>query len=118
MATANNQVFLRGRLAAEVQCRELPSGDEISVFRLVVERPPGERARVDSLDCAASSARVRRVLSRAVAGDELELTGALHRRFWRGPSGTASRYEVQVDTAKLTSRRRSGASPARTRASA
>ena len=118
MSADNNQVYLRGRLAADAQIRELPSGDEITVFRVVVERPPGSRARVDSLDCAASSARARRVLARAVAGDELELTGALHRRFWRGPSGPASRYEVEIVSAKLTTRRRSGASPSRTRASA
>jgi len=113
----NNEVYLRGRLAAEAENSELPSGLEITVFRIVVDRPPGARVRVDSLDCATSAARARRVLARAVAGDELELTGSLHRRFWRGPAGTASRYEVEVDTAKLTSRRRSGASPARTRAS-
>jgi single-strand DNA-binding protein len=118
MESDNNQVFLRGRLSGDVHTRELPSGDEIAVFRVIVERPPGSRARVDTLDCAASAARARRVLARAVEGDELEVTGALHRRFWRGASGLASRYEVEVGSAKLTTRRRSGASPNQTRASA
>ena len=114
----DNQVFLRGRLGAPAQPRDLPSGDVLYAFRLTVARPPGSRARVDSIDCAATSARVRRVLDRADTGDELELTGQLHRRFWRGSGGLASRYEVEVLTARLTARRRSGASRAPTRASA
>jgi single-strand DNA-binding protein len=105
----DNQVFLRGRLGGAPQERELPSGDVMSSFRLSVARPPGGRARVDSIDCAATGARVRRVLDRAHEGDELEVTGELHRRFWRGPAGLASRYEVEVRTARLMPRRRTSA---------
>lgn len=113
---ANNHVLLRGRLGAEVVRRELPSGDELSSFRLTVARPSG-RVRVDSVDCSATAAKVRRVLDRATPGDEIEVTGALRRRFWRGPLGLMSRYEVEVFTAKITSRRRSDAAPGRKRAS-
>jgi single-strand DNA-binding protein len=113
----DNQVFLRGRLAAPPEIRELPSGDEICSFRLTVRRPPGDRVRVDSVDCSTTRARVRRTVERAAPGDQFELTGSLHRRFWRGAAGVASRYEVDVSTAKITGRQ-SGASPARMRASA
>jgi single-strand DNA-binding protein len=113
----DNQVFLRGRLGAPAQLRELPSGDTLCSFRVTVPRPPGSRARVDSIDCAATTARVRRVLDRAQQGDELELTGRLQRRFWRSATGLASKYEVEVQSARVSSRRRSDASPARTRAS-
>jgi single-strand DNA-binding protein len=105
----DNQVFLRGKLAAEVTVRPLPSGDELCAFRLTVARPPGTRVRVDSVDCSTTRARVRRTLERGVPGDEFELSGSLHRRFWRGPSGPSSRYEVDVTSARLSSRRRSGA---------
>ena len=119
MATEpNNQIYLRGRLGADVVRRELPSGDPLSSFRLTVERAPGSRVRVDSIDCSASTAKVRRVLDRLAQGDEVEVTGALRRRFWRGPGGLGSRYEVEVSTAKVMSRRRTDATPARTRVSA
>jgi single-strand DNA-binding protein len=114
----NNDVRLRGRLAAEPETRTLPSGDEICVFRVNVPREPGERVRVDSIDCATTNGRVRRSLARAVAGDEIAVSGQLRRRFWRSGSGLASRYEVAVTGLKLLSRRRSAASPARTPASA
>jgi single-strand DNA-binding protein len=104
---SDNQVFLRGRLAAEPMLRTLPSGDELLSFRLTVARPAGDRARVDSLDCATTKARVRRTVIRAEPGDEIEVAGSLHRRFWRSAGGLGSRYEVAVDSAKLSSRQRS-----------
>lgn len=91
-----NTVHLRGRLASPPSPRELPSGDELWAFRLTVARPSGERGRVDSIDCSTTRARVQRVLERASLGDTVDVTGALRRRFWRGASGLASRYEVEV----------------------
>ena len=60
-----NDVHLRGRVSATPEVRELPSGDAVVVFRLVVDRPPGSAtartsARVDTLDCAAFKADLRR----------------------------------------------------------
>jgi single-strand DNA-binding protein len=108
---SDNAVFLRGRLAAEPLTRELPSGDEILTFRLTVDRPPGDeaRSRVDSIDCATVVARARRSVERAQPGDVLEVTGALHRRFWRSSAGLGSRYEVMVSSARSARRRRSDA---------
>ena len=108
----NNEVRLRGRLAAESVVRVLPSGDEICTFRVNVAREPTQRVRVDSIDCASVDPRVRRSLARALPGDEIAVSGQLHRRFWRSGNGLASRYEVTVTSAKLTTRRRSGASAA------
>ena len=39
--TTRNEVLLLGRLSVAPEPRELPSGDEITTFRLVVDRPPG-----------------------------------------------------------------------------
>ena len=108
----DNDVFLRGRLAAEPETRVLPSGDEIWTFRLTVDRAEDRKqtkARVDSIDCATHSARVRRCLDRACPGDQLEINGSLQRRFWRSAAGLGSRYEVVVGAARLTRRRRNDA---------
>ncbi len=100
-----NEVRLVGRLAAEPVPRELPSGDLLVTFRLVVARPTAGRApgagsarspSVDTIDCAAWRKDVQRGLRRAAAGDVLEVQGALRRRFWRSAGGPASRSEVEV----------------------
>lgn len=112
----DNDVFLRGRLATEPVIRELPSGDELWSFRLTVRR--SDSTRVDSIECATTNARCKRALSRAQPGDEMEVSGSLRRRFWRSATGPASRYEVEVATARVSARRRSGAARGRTPASA
>ena len=99
-----NEVVLQGRLAAAPVERELPSGDAITTWRLVVprtsgQRPPPEGVRVtsvDTLDCVAWTPAARRGIRRAEAGDLLAVEGALRRRFWRAGSGVASRCEVEV----------------------
>ena len=105
-ARGDNDVFLRGRLAAEPVLRQLPSGDELCSFRITVARPEAERGRVDSIDCAATTARVRRSVQAAAPGDVLEVSGCLRRRFWRSAAGLGSRYEVQVRSVGRVRRRR------------
>jgi single-strand DNA-binding protein len=100
-----NEVHLVGRLAAPPESRELPSGDVLLSFRLVVGRGPrgarrGASARtptVDTLDCAVWRADLQRRAARLDEGDVLEVHGSLRRRFWRSGAGTpASRSEVEV----------------------
>jgi len=95
-----NDVTLAGRLPAAPEERELPSGDKLGTFRVVVSRPPrpGSRApSVDSIECSAWSAPARRTVLGWSPGDVVEITGALRRRFWRGAAGgAASRTEVEV----------------------
>lgn len=109
-----NEVALVGRLAAEPESRELPSGSVIMTFRLVVRREPEprERARqgegraptVDTLDCVAWRADLRRQLARWHPGDVVELDGTLRRRFWRSPGGPASRTEVEAHRVRRVAR--------------
>jgi single-strand DNA-binding protein len=108
-----NSVILQGILAAEPVTRTLPSGDQIVSFRVNVRRPAGTvragRVGVDSIDSAAGTAAVRRILDRVRPGDCVHVGGRLQRRFWRAPAGVASRYEVEVSTLKritLAKRRR------------
>jgi single-strand DNA-binding protein len=98
-----NSVHLRGLLADEVRTRTLPSGDELCIFRLTVRRPAASargRTKVDSIDCASASKSVRRAALHAQPGDVVEVSGRLQRRFWRGPAGLASRYEVEASSFK------------------
>ena len=50
-----NDLLLRGRVSAEATKKELPSGDKVVEFRLIVTRT--EREGVDTLDIAAWSAK-------------------------------------------------------------
>lgn len=98
-STTRNEVLLVGRLAADPVSRELPSGDLLTSFRLVVTRrqaAPQRGAGLDTIDCVARAAGVRRAAGAWRAGDVLELQGALRRRFFRTPAGVGSRYEVEV----------------------
>ncbi|NHC47084.1 single-stranded DNA-binding protein [Motilibacter aurantiacus] len=105
VAAHRNEVMLVGRLAASAQERELPSGDLVVTVRLVVDRPPRSRGRaraaVDALECcSAFRADVRRRALAWAAGDVVQVEGALRRRFWRSPTGPASRGEVEVEWAR------------------
>ncbi|MGY1634348.1 single-stranded DNA-binding protein [Geodermatophilus sp. SYSU D01186] len=91
-----NDVVLRGRLSAPAELRSLPSGDTLVTFRLVVRRPePRERGQtVDVLTCVTYDRGLQRRAAAWEAGDVVEVEGALQRRFWRTPTGTASVCEV------------------------
>ena len=107
---ARNEVALTGRVAAPAQERTLPSGDVLLSWRLVVDRPAralpaGSRAAmVDTLDCVAFLARVRRTAGTFERGDVVRVEGALRRRFWRAGPAAASRCEVEVARAKRVRR--------------
>ena len=102
---STNQVQLQGRLADAPERRELPSGDEVVTFRLVVTRAATStssrqsRSTVDTIDCTIWSGRLRRTSGTWKPGDILNVEGALRRRFWRSPAGPRSRYDVEVTAA-------------------
>jgi single-strand DNA-binding protein len=105
-------VVLVGRVPAPPEERELPSGDVLVTWRLVVARPPGRRppegvrpTTVDTLDCVAWTAPTRRAASALVPDDVVEVSGALRRRFWRAGAGAASRCEVEASSVRRVSRR-------------
>ena len=109
---ARNEVLLVGRMATEARAVELPSGDQLTSFRLVVDRSTSKRpARegvkvptVDSLDCVAWTAGLQRTARSWQPGDMVEVQGAVHRRFFRTAGGVQSRWEVEVARAKRVSR--------------
>ena len=110
-----NEVRLAGTVSGEPEQRVLPSGDELCVVRVVVPRR-GVRARsdgrrspsVDVVDCCAWEARPRRTIAGWSAGDEVEVTGALRRRFYRIGGVATSRVEVEISSARRVRRARTG----------
>lgn len=112
VAAAVNEVRLVGRVSRTPEARELPSGDVVWTFRVVVARPPTQdgraRAPVDALECAAWTGRVRRSVAGWAAGDVVEVTGALRRRFFRAAGAAASRVEVEVSGGRLIRRAANG----------
>lgn len=109
---SHNEVRLVGRLRGGPEQRELPSGDVLVAFKVVVDRPAPNRplpagvrlVSVDTVPCVAWAAGVRRTASGWEDGDVVEVTGALRRRFWRVGAGAASQTEVEVLSARRLSR--------------
>ncbi|HEX8780488.1 MAG TPA: single-stranded DNA-binding protein [Nocardioides sp.] len=102
----SNEVVLVGRLAQEAQLRELPSGDVLCTFRLVVDRSGAARSRqtVDAVECVVWSARLRRTVTTWRPGDVVRVEGALRRRFFRSSGSVASRVEVEAVRARVVRR--------------
>ncbi|GAB6987585.1 single-stranded DNA-binding protein [Nocardioides pyridinolyticus] len=106
-----NQVRLIGRLSQGPEERLLPSGDSVWTFRVVVPRRRSagrSRQTVDAIECAAWSGRARRSVSGWAADDVVEVTGELHRRFFRAGGAVASRVEVEMTSGKVIRRAMSG----------
>jgi single-strand DNA-binding protein len=95
----HNNVHLVGRLGQQFQTKEMPSGDEITTFIVVVPRSGKLREgspRVDSLACQTMRAGIRNKVRSWESGCWVELEGTLRRRFWQGGSGLASATEIEV----------------------
>jgi single-strand DNA-binding protein len=104
-----NEVRLVGRVAASAETREMPSGDLMTTFRVIVPREErsgaaagganGRKGGVDTIECVAWRAGLRRTVNSWHEGDMVAVTGALRRRFWRGEAGATSRHEIEVSKA-------------------
>jgi single-strand DNA-binding protein len=98
-----SEVTIVGRLGARVDERELPSGDVVTVFTVVVDRSRREMSRsegrvasVDEIACQTFRAAVSRRAQSLTAGEWVRVEGTLRRRFWRAGSGLRSAMEVDV----------------------
>ena len=106
-----NQVTLCGRVSSAPESRELPSGDTVVTFRLVLPRArtamtAKSRQPSDWVDCAAWSARARRSAATWQVGDRVEVEGALRRRFFRDGGGATTRLEVEMLSGRRVARSR------------
>lgn len=89
-----NDLLLRGRVSQEAIEKELPSGDKVVEFRLIVTRD--KRSGVDTLDIGSWSAKARKMALSLKADEWVEVAGSIHRRFWSAPTGLASRWQVEA----------------------
>lgn len=104
-----NEVFLVGRVSSQPTERQLPSGDKVVTFRVVVrrERTPmtaKSRQASDWVDCAAWGGRARRSAGSWRPGDHVEIEGALRRRFFRDGGGASTRLEVEMIAGRCVER--------------
>jgi len=89
-----NDVLLRGRVSREAVERELPSGDKVVEFRLIVTRD--KQPGVDTLYIGSCSSKSRRTALSLTPDEWVEISGSIHRRFWSGPGGLSSRWQVEA----------------------
>ena len=89
-----NDLLIRGRVSAPATTKELPSGDKVVEFRVIVTRSEGEG--VDTLDIGAWSAKSRKIALTLKSDEWIEISGSIHRRFWQAPTGLASRWQVEA----------------------
>ena len=89
-----NRVELAGRVSGEPSEKALPSGDVVAEFRLVIDRD--DREGVDTLDVAVWKAQLRKRALSLEAEEWIGIKGVLRRRFWKGSTGIASRWQVEA----------------------
>lgn len=93
-----NVVVLAGRLSANPEFLEMPSGDTVARLRLQV---PEAGKRVLPLPVAAWTSTARRGCERLTKGDHVMVRGHLVRRFFKGHGGGRSIMEVVAKEVKL-----------------
>jgi single-strand DNA-binding protein len=96
-----------GRVSAVPERRDLPSGDQLVTFRVVVDRPPQKgvsKRAVDVIDVACWTKRTQRTAAGLEPDDTVRVEGALRRRFFAAAGGRASRYEVEASRLVRVSR--------------
>ena len=94
---AVNVVVLAGRLSADPQFAEMPSGDRVARLRLQV---PEDGRRVLPLPVAAWTKSAQRGCASLVKGDAVMVRGHLVRRFFRGHGGGRAHMEVVASEVK------------------
>jgi single-strand DNA-binding protein len=88
---AVNVVVLAGRLSDEPEVKAMPSGDQVTRFRLTV---PEDGRRVLPLPITAWDRLPRKACGGLTKGDAVLIRGRLIRRFFRDGGGGRSVTEV------------------------
>ncbi|MFB4294726.1 single-stranded DNA-binding protein [Nonomuraea sp. ATR24] len=98
-----NEVLLAGRLSAGVEDRELPSGDTMTKWRLLVRRRRHRRhgTMTDSIPCVTFDTEVADLVRSLKPRDTLELTGAFRCRIFGPAQAKVWSYEVEVSSARV-----------------
>lgn len=94
---AVNVVVLAGRLSDEPEVKSMPSGDQVTRFRLMV---PEAGKRVLPLPVSVWDRLARRSCQGLIKGDAILVRGHLIRRFFRDGGGGRSVTEVVATEVK------------------
>lgn len=101
MTTTTNHVAVVGRVSQLAEIKALPSGDELATFRIIVDRPAAalkrSKQKVDTFECVAWTAKLRKSIARLQPGDFIAVTGQLRRRFTRSQGSPTSFVSIEVD---------------------
>lgn len=105
MTNPTNLVAVVGRISQAAEVRTLPSGDSLATFRIIVDRPAAalrnSKQRVDTFECVAWTARLRKSVSKFAAGDVVAVTGQLRRRFSRAQGVPSSFVSIEVEAVRM-----------------
>lgn len=118
-----NAVHLVGKLSQPMQSKDLPSGDRLGRWNLVVARPKAvpvddaqdgdaavsdatsgrRRQSHDTIECISFDKDLIDHLGDVEPGAQLEVQGALRRRFYPGQTGRQSSYSVEAEAVAVLS---------------
>lgn len=90
---SENLVHLVGRCSTLAVEKELPSGDKVAEFRVVVKRD--DREGYDAFDITLWKSDLRRRALTLKADEWITVSGVLRRRFWRAGAVVQSRWQVE-----------------------
>ena len=95
MANFNmNKVILGGRLTADVELKQTPSGVSVCSFSLAVNRK-GKDSLTDFIDCQAWRQTAEFISKYFRKGSSICVVGSLQKRSWKDKNGE-NRYAVEV----------------------
>jgi single-strand DNA-binding protein len=89
-----NEIKIIGRFSGPACEKELPSGEKVVELRLIVTRD--DREGVDTISVAVWKSMLRRRALSLQNDQWIVVAGVLRRRFWKSPTGLASRYQVEA----------------------
>lgn len=95
-----NEVLLVGTIVVPAATRTLNDGQEIVTLRLEVALDAEDGGGRDSFECTIHQPRTRRAALTWQAGDTLEVSGAVRRRFYRVGPGSRPFTVVEVARAR------------------
>lgn len=104
-----NAVVLEGRVSRDAEIKQLPSGDELVVLRVIPRRPGA--GKVDSIEVAVgpppgrgqrrqpgqAGARDVKLAGGLAKDDRVRVEGRLERRFWDAGGSRRSRLQVAAE---------------------
>jgi single-strand DNA-binding protein len=95
MANLNlNKVILGGRITADIELKQTPSGVSVCTFSIAVNRK-GKEAQTDFIDCVAWRQTAEFISRYFKKGSSICIVGTLQKREWTDKNGQ-KRYVTEV----------------------